>query len=361
MLIRSMMGAAALSLAACTTAPPAASLLTPSPAPQDGASAASAAAPGRPVKVMIVTMFAPEGQAWLDRLGPWQAVAVPGLSPDYPAVRCNRQDVCVVTTGMGYANAAASTMALTFSTQFDLRRTYFLISGIAGVDPAQGTLGSAAWATYLVDFSLQWELDARERPAGWPTGYLGINTKRPADKPPRDYRTEVFRLNAQLADAAYALSRDVALADSAQAQVARAKFDYAPANRPPAVIRCDTLSGNTWFSGTRLGERARQWTKLLTDGQGTYCMTAQEDNATFEALKRAASVQRVDLARVAVLRTGSDFDRPHRGQTSADNLLNYAAQGGFAPATENLYRAGNPLVQEIVTHWGAWRDGVPPR
>ncbi|WP_338640549.1 hypothetical protein [Burkholderia pyrrocinia] len=34
---------------------------------------------------------------------------------------------------------------------------------------------------------------------------------------------------------------------------------------------------------------------------------------------------------------------------------------GFAPATENLYRAGNPLVQDIVTHWGEWRDGVPRR
>jgi len=34
---------------------------------------------------------------------------------------------------------------------------------------------------------------------------------------------------------------------------------------------------------------------------------------------------------------------------------------GFAPATENLYRAGNPLVQDIVMHWGEWRDGVPRR
>ncbi|WP_321860001.1 hypothetical protein [Burkholderia cenocepacia] len=31
------------------------------------------------------------------------------------------------------------------------------------------------------------------------------------------------------------------------------------------------------------------------------------------------------------------------------------------PATENLYRAGNPLVRDIVTHWGEWRDGVPRR
>ncbi|WP_174385723.1 hypothetical protein [Burkholderia metallica] len=32
-----------------------------------------------------------------------------------------------------------------------------------------------------------------------------------------------------------------------------------------------------------------------------------------------------------------------------------------SPATENLYRAGNPLVQDMVTHWGEWRDGVPRR
>jgi len=99
----------------------------------------------------------------------------------------------------------------------------------------------------------------------------------------------------------------------------------------------------------------------LTDGKGTYCTTQQEDNATYEALKRAASVHKVDLNRVAVVRAGSDFDRPYDGQTSADNLLNYSAQGGFTIALENLYRSGNPLVQDIVTHWGEWREGVPKR
>lgn len=349
---RFLLSAAALLLAACTTLPPGAP-------GNDDVSFAEAAGGAHPVKVMIVTMFGPEGQAWLGKLGPWRAVKVAGLSPDYPDVHCNSQDVCVVTTGMGYANAAATVMALTFSPRFDLRRSYFLISGIAGVDPAQGTLGSAAWSKYLVDFGLQWELDAREIPAGWPSGYLGIHTKKPDEKPPLHYRSEVFRLNARLADAAYALSRHAVLADSPRAQAARAKFGYAPADRPPSVLQCDTSSGDTWFSGTLLGARASRWTKILTDGKGTYCMTAQEDNATFEALTRASNAGRVDLARVAVLRTGSDFDRPYPGQTSAENLLDYADQGGFVPATENLYRAGNPLVQNIVAHWNEWRDGVP--
>ena len=316
---------------------------------------------GRPVKVMIISMFGPEGQVWLDHLGPWQEITVAGLSPDYPTVHCNRQDVCVMTTGMGHANAAASIMALTFSPRFDLRHTYFMIAGIAGIDPLQGTVGSAAWANWLVDFGIQWEIDGREIPPGWKTGYLGINTTDPTQKPPLDYRTEVFQLNAALSNTAYALSRNVTLTDDAQAQAARAKYSYAPANRPPAVIQCDTLAGDTWWSGTDLGERARQWTKILTDGKGTYCTTQQEDNATFEALTRAATAHRVDLNRVAVLRAGSDFDRPYAGQSSADNLLNYASQGGFTIAISNLYLAGNPLVQDIVTHWGEWREGVPQR
>ncbi len=97
-----------------------------------------------------------------------------------------------------------------------------MVAGIAGIDPQQGTVGSAAWAKYLVDFGIQWEIDGREIPAGWNTGYLGINTKSPSEKPPLDYRTEVFQLNMQLADTAFALSRNVVLSDNAQAQAARA-------------------------------------------------------------------------------------------------------------------------------------------
>jgi purine nucleoside permease len=356
MLTRTLGALCAITLAACTALSP-----QPANAGNDAANAGDRDAHGRPVKVMIVSMFGPEGQVWLDRLGPWQEIAVDGLSPDYPTVHCNQQDVCVMTTGMGHTNAAASIMALTFSSRFDLRRTYFMVAGIAGIDPQQGTLGSAAWAKYLVDFGIQWEIDGREIPAGWNTGYLGINTKSPSDKPPLDYRTEVFQLNTQLADAAFALSRRVVLADDAQAQAARARFNYAPANRPPAVVQCDTLAGDTWWSGTLIGQRARDWTRMLTDGKGVYCTTQQEDNATYEALKRAARVHRVDLDRVAVVRAGSDFDRPYDGQTSADNLLNYAAQGGFSIAIENLFRAGDPLVQDIVSHWSEWKEGVPQR
>jgi purine nucleoside permease len=315
----------------------------------------------REPKVMIISMFGPEGGVWLDHLGPWHKIKVPGLSPDYPTVSCNRADVCVLTTGMGHTNAATSTLALVLSRTFDLSRTYFMIAGIAGINPEVGTVGSVGWARYLVDFGIQWEIDAREIPADWTGGYLGINTKSPSEKPSLDYRTEVFQLNEALLQKAYGLSQHIVLSDSPEAQIARRNFSYAPANLAPTVLQCDTLAGDTWFSGTALGKRATEWTRILTDGKGLYCTTQQEDNATYEALKRGAALKLVDLDRIAVLRAGSDFDRPYDGQSSKDNLLKYQDQGGFGIALNNLYLAGNPLVQEITTNWPAWRHGVPAR
>ena len=54
-----------------------------------GAGTAGAATTPIPVRVMIVSMFGPEGQVWLSP-EPGQAIAVPGLSPDYPEVHCGR-------------------------------------------------------------------------------------------------------------------------------------------------------------------------------------------------------------------------------------------------------------------------------
>lgn len=311
----------------------------------------------RPVKVLIISMFVAEAEPWVARLGLTQAITVPGLSATYPQVRCNTDDVCQVTTDMGKANASATISALVYSGQFDLSQTYFLVAGIAGVDPQQGTTGTAAWSRYLVDWDLSWEIDARERPAGWDTGFLGINTKAPGQKPPLDYGSEVFQLNEALLQKALALSANVTLTDSPQAQSYRSLYASAPANQPPVVTQCDSMAGNTWWHGDLLGQRARAWHKLLTDNKGTYCMTQQEDNATYKALQRGASAGLLDLQRVAVLRTASNFDRPHPGQTPAESLK--ANSGGFGPSTANLVVAGLPLVNDIVSKWATWKNGVP--
>src|SRR5262249_60322102 len=99
--------------------------------------------------------------------------------------------------------------------------------------------------------------------------------------------------------------------DSAQAQAARSKFSYGPANLPPRVLLCDTVSDDTWFSGTLLAQRAQEWTRIVTDGRGVFCTAQQEDNATYEARRPGASARPLEINRIPALRAGSNFLPPY--------------------------------------------------
>lgn len=69
-------------------------------------------------------------------------------------------------TGEAEINAASSITALVHSPAFDLTSTYFLIAGIAGVNPKVATIGAVTFARYAVQVALQFEFDAREKPEG---------------------------------------------------------------------------------------------------------------------------------------------------------------------------------------------------
>ena len=322
--------------------------------------AAAAQGPPLEVKVLIINMFSLEGAPWLDVLKPTREIRVLVLSSDYPVVKCTTDAVCEMVTGMGYANAAASMTAVLYSGAFDLRRTYMIIAGIAGIDPERGTIGSTAWARYSVDGGIAHELDAREMPRGWQAGYFGVFTDRPGQTPKFEYRTEVFRLDEALLQQALSLSKSVALEDSEDLRVYRRHYPGAPADQPPAVIQCDTLSSDTWWAGDRLGERARRWTRLLTGGKGVYCTSQQEDNATLNALSRGSQSGLADLKRIALVRGGADFDRPYPHQSALESLQAQRALSDAARVSAtNLEHAAMPLVEAIVQHWDSWQRGVP--
>ena len=88
------------------------------------------AAPIAP-KVLVITMFAPETAPWRDGRKFETRVAVPGLSKEFPDVACDAAGLCVMTTSMGYANAATSVAAVIFSGKFELSKTYLLVAGMA--------------------------------------------------------------------------------------------------------------------------------------------------------------------------------------------------------------------------------------
>ncbi|WP_456269583.1 purine nucleoside permease [Kushneria sp. AK178] len=313
----------------------------------------------RHVRAMVITTFGPERTVWAEKLAPMQDITVPGLHGSFGSVSCNDDDVCLMTTGKGYANAATSVSTLAFSPEFDLSESWFLISGVASIDPHQGTLGSPTWPRYLVDFGIQWELDARDIPEEWTTGYLSINTHTPTQDPHQEYGTEYYHLDDALVDRAVALSKGVELADSDSAAVYRDHYDYAPASNAPSVVQCDSVSSDTWWYGDRLADRAAQLGKQIAGEDASICTGQQEDNAILTALKRADEAGRLQRERTAVVRAGASFNRPYEGLADADGLTGYARQGGYTPALTNMVRAGYPLIESIVTDWAHWQEGVP--
>lgn len=240
-------------------------------------------------RVFIISMFDSEEEAWysipdfniLD-----QNISVPGLSPLFPNAHCTSNGtVCQMTTGQGEINAAASMTALWMSNCFDLTSTYFLIAGVGGIDPHIANTGSVAFARYAVQFDLQYEFSQSQVPSNASSGYYPQAAEYPDEENPRDYPgeiygTEAFELNNNLKTRAVQLAKRAILNDTAAAQAYRSKYPYAPANQPPTVVECDSGTSNNHWSGSVLGNAFAAYTKLLTNGSGTYCNTQQEDNDT---------------------------------------------------------------------------------
>ena len=184
-----------------------------------------------------------------------------------------------------------------------------LIAGIAGVNPYMGTLGSVSLARFAVQVALAYEIDARQIPSNWSTGYYLYGTYAPDEKATYAYGTEVFELNTNLRDAVVGYTANVALNDTDDAATYRAMYDYAPANAPPSVFYGDVATSDNYWGGNLLAEAFGNITQLWTNGTGQYATTAQEDNATFEAMIRADKAGLMDFSRVVLMRTCSDFDR----------------------------------------------------
>jgi purine nucleoside permease len=145
-----------------------------------------------PIRVVVVAMFERgadtgdepgEFQYWVEREKLDRVLPFP---QGYRNLRMNDRGVLGIVTGVGTARAAASIMALGMDPRFDLTRAYWLVAGIAGVDPADASLGSAAWAEWVVDGDLAHEIDAREIPPEWKTGYVPLRRSTPYEQPRAD-------------------------------------------------------------------------------------------------------------------------------------------------------------------------------
>jgi purine nucleoside permease len=328
-----------------------------------------------PVHVVVVTTFEidndtgdkpGEFQTWIEKLP--LPVTIP-FPQGYHHLRYNPlKQVLGIETGEGPVHMAASIEALANDPRFDFSHAYWILAGIAGVDPNAASVGSAAWAKYVVDGDLAYEIDAREIPQNWPTGYvpLGRSTPYQQPRPPVSSLSGVnlFTLNGDFVDWAVQLSQSrVTLADTASLQATRAPYvGFPKAQQPPRILQGDVLAAGTFWVGTLLNQWAENWVKYWSNGAATFTTTAEEDAGFMQALTFLSQAGQVDLNRVLVLRTASDYSVPPPGETAPQLLASEANSTGYSGFTESLsaaYQVGSSVVNELSGHWSRYRDHVP--
>ena len=283
----------------------------------------------------------------------------------YASVAGNTRDTFLTTV-----TASELVMALCLDPDLDLTHTYWIITGISGIDPAHGSIGSAVWAANVVDADALREVDDTEVPAGWPYGLFAIGSMQPNQLPATKAATGGwggatltysmnYALNPALTQWAFDFSRSHAvLADSAGLKAERAKYtNYAPAQLPPAIRQGAAFSTARYWYGAKRTQWARDWVRLWTGGKDVLSTAAMEPAAYAGTLQRMAERGLVDFKRVLMVRGASDYTLPPPGQEITKTLGDESM--GTEAAFESLHRTGSVVIHELLTHWDKYQAKRP--
>ena len=252
--------------------------------------------------------------------------------------------------------------------RFDFSKTYWLFTGISGADPQVASVGSAAWARWVVNGDEMREIDDREIPAGWPYGLFPIGSMKPNTLPtdPNSFGSVespeelgmAYPLNQGLANWAFEKTRNVAIPDTpALARQREAWKGFPNAQRPPFVLMGETLGSVRYWHGPGRTQWARDWVKLWTGGKGVFVMTNMESQFAARTMKTFNQLKFVDLQRVMVLRTASNASGPPPGVDALASIGDEAP--GQVAGYEANYRVGVPVVHEILGNWAQYENRIP--
>ncbi len=320
-----------------------------------------------PIRAVIIATFevgndtgdAPgEFQLWVEREHLTETLDFPGgVHP----LRTNKDHTILgMVSGTTLVNSTASMMALGLDPRFDLTHAYILINGIAGVDPEDASIGSAAWARFVIG-DVAREIDPHDAPADWPYGLFPVTAQRPnppALKPASWSRSNLYELNPRLAAWAFEKTRSLPLGDDPKVSAYRKDFTGFPnAQRPPFVLMGDTFASDYYWHGATMTRYANDWVRLFTAGKGNFVMTEMEDSGFMNALERLRQMHRVDTQRVMVLRTGSNYSMPRPGHTAVESVTEEYI--GTRLALESAWLCGSTVLHNILDHWQTTSGHIP--
>lgn len=316
-----------------------------------------------------------EFQFWAEREKLTGTLEIPGAPHPlrfnsaglYGSVAGNTRDESLTTVP-----SSELIMALCLDPRLDLRKTYWIINGISGIDPAAGSIGSAVWAANVIDGDALREIGEAEMPKSWPYGLFAIGTTAPNQLPKKQADaggwggatltyTMNYALNPALTRWAFEFSASHAtLDDSPELKAWREKYTaYPAAQRPPQIMMGGTLASARYWHGEARTQWARDWVKLWTDGKDKLVTTAMEQAAYVGTLQRMAKKGFVDFNRVMMLRSASNYSTPPTGQDVTTTIGDESL--GTVAAFEAQYRAGSVVAHELLAHWDRYATNTPAK
>jgi len=257
---------------------------------------------------------ASEVAPWHNRYNFDRQVTIAGCN--HELLYASDPNIALVPTGIGKSAAATTVATLAAGDTIDLREATILSVGIAGCNPATGTLGSVFISDRVVDGDIKLRIGETTTRMQWLVD---------------EY---VWKLDTDLVNRAVSATRDVSLADS---EAARAIRDDYGDDRSPTVDTGPTVCGDEVYHGTTA---ATQVTQLCESyGIPEFATTEMEDAGTVTALERFGL-----LDQYISIRAASNFDREPAGGDPTESI----ERDVFELGTENAVRVGHAVVQELL-------------
>lgn len=329
------------------------------------------------VRMVVIANFEPgadigdepgEFQLWAEREHLDEVIPIRGALHPLRRNQAGLYGMVWGDTGSMVGGPEEQLEALVLDPRFDFHKTYWLFTGISGTDPNLASVGSAAWARWVVQGDTLREFDDREIPGDWRYGLFAIGAQKPGELPndPHSFGgvtdpgklNMALKLNPGLVRWAYEMTRTVKIPDSPVLQQQRALWKGFPnAERPPFVLLGETLGSVRYWHGPGRTRWAEDWVRMWTGGKGVFAMSNMESQSLAGAMNVLAHAGLVDIDRVMMLRTASNQTMPPPGQTAAESVGDEGP--GQLGAYEANYRVGVPVVHDILAHWDRYRDHIP--
>jgi len=257
---------------------------------------------------------ASEVAPWHNRYNFDRQVTIAGCN--HELLYASDPNIALVPTGIGKSAAATTVATLAAGDTIDLREATILSVGIAGCNPATGTLGSVFISDRVVDGDIKLRIGETTTRMQWLVD---------------EY---VWKLDTDLVNRAVSATRDVSLADS---EAARAIRDDYGDDRSPTVDTGPTVCGDEVYHGTTAATQVTQLGESY--GIPEFATTEMEDAGTVTALERFGL-----LDQYISIRAASNFDREPAGGDPTESI----ERDVFELGTENAVRVGHAVVQELL-------------